>query len=184
MEFTCIDVETANYEFAIIEIAVVRLWPRQQRARVVWHQSLNPEAEVLPRFERITGRNNRMLAHNPTFGDVCGELSRHLSGTHVVSHGPFDRTAILRSAERYNVLPIAREIPWLNSVRIARRVWPDLPNARLGTIAHYLGIGYDESPPKSALDDAKVLARVLARACQRYRQFNVNNWSNIARIGS
>ena len=184
MEFTCIDIETANHDRAIIEIAIVKVWPRKNTARRVWHQCLNPEADFVYPFEQITGKNNRMLVDQPTFGEVCGKISRYLGETHVVSHGPFDRDAILKCASRYEVLPEASEIPWLNSIKIVRRVWPKLPNAKLGTVARYLQIEYDDTPPKSALKDAEVLARVVARACQSFPRFDIGNWSNIARIES
>ena len=53
------------------------------------------------------------------------------------------------------------ETTWLDSVRVAKRAWPDLPSHRLNVLARFLGLRHTHH---DALSDARAAGMVIVRA--------------------
>jgi DNA polymerase-3 subunit epsilon len=64
---------------------------------------------------------------------------------------------------------------YIDTVEIARRMWPFLPNHRLNTVCEYLGI---ELNHHEALSDARGSALILMNAMVEVNDFNINSFIN------
>ena len=105
------------------------------------------------------------------------DLSSRLRGSVLVSHSSFDRTAFEQATDYYELEQL--QVTWLDSVRIARRTWPDRYGRRgygLKSIATDLGIVFEHH---RALDDAKAAAQIVLKACE-ITNLDIDEW--LARV--
>ena len=73
---TYLDLETTGatpLKDRITEIALVRFEHGQEVAR--WQTLVNPEMPIPPFIQQLTGINNEMVQHAPTFAEVAGGTS-------------------------------------------------------------------------------------------------------------
>lgn len=160
MNFVAVDVETANSDVSSIcqiGLAVV-LSGKIAKVRT---KLVDPEDFFDPRNIRIHGIDERAVQGSPRFRDVYGKIAGYFAGV-VVSHTVFDRTAISRACESCGTR--LRYGHWLDSVRVARRAWPEKAQRgyKLGNVAADLGISFRHH---DAGEDARVAAEVVLRAC-------------------
>ena len=93
--FVAIDVETANPDLAsICQIGIVRFLDGEIRES--WQTLVNPEDYFDAFNTSIHGIEERDVVHAPRFPEVVPDVARMLGGHIVVSHMPFDRTALIR----------------------------------------------------------------------------------------
>jgi DNA polymerase-3 subunit epsilon len=114
-------------------------------------------------FHAMNTRIHGIAAHHvvgqPTFAHVHAEIDRHLSGRITVAHSYFDKGALAAACRVHDRAPI--ETVWLDSVRVAKRAWPDLANHKLGGLARFLGIAHRHH---DALSDARAAGWVIVKA--------------------
>lgn len=160
MKFIALDVETANPSRAsICQIGIAHF--EDGRFSEKWESLVNPEDEFYPLNIRIHGIDESMVAGAPTFPSLSEIVTKKLADTVVVSHSPFDRTSIQSVFEKYGIeLPV---ITWVDTLRVARRTWPDLSNHRLPSVAERLGIEFQHH---NAAEDARVAGEILLHAMQ------------------
>jgi DNA polymerase-3 subunit epsilon len=85
----------------------------------------------------------------------------HLAGRTTVAHSYFDKGA-LGAACRVLDRPVI-ETTWLDSVRVAKRAWPELPSHRLNALSAQLGIAHRHH---DALSDARAAGLVIVKAVE------------------
>lgn len=123
---------------------------------------MNSGAWVPPFIEQLTGISNAMLERAPPARAVMHELMRFTRGVPLVAHnaafdrGFWDAEAARADCERDEAHDFAC------TLLLARRLYPEAPNHRLGTLADWHRL------PKSgrahrALADAEVTAHLLIR---------------------
>lgn len=66
-------------------------------------------------------------------------------------------------------------VTYIDTVEIARRVWPYLPNHRLNTVCEHLGIPLDHH---EALSDARGSALILMNAMAEMNDFDIGSFIN------
>ena len=71
---------------------------------------------------KFMGLTKTQLGHSPTLPQVYDELRHRLSGSILVSHTAFSHAAFELALNKYQLEQI--QVVWLDSARIARRVWP------------------------------------------------------------
>lgn len=139
-----------------IEVGAVLL----RNSQIVEHfQSLiNPGFLITREIEMVTGINNRMLADAPDSTTVTTELARFIGSYPLVAHNAsFDQKFL--EAE---LAQIAKNRP-MNfgcTLKIARRIYPDLPNHKLETLIRYKGLAVNGQFHR-ALADAEMTAALL-----------------------
>ncbi len=125
------------------------------------YQSLmNAGVPVPPFIEALTGISTRMLADAPPVGKVMREVADFVGDHPLVAHNAaFDRSfwdAELARAGRVRVQPFAC------TLLLARRLFPQAPSHRLGSLARHVGL-----PPAGrahrALADAEMAAGLWLR---------------------
>jgi len=159
-DFVVIDVETAcSRVSSICQVGIVGF--RDGREIFAWETLLDPCDEFHAGNIRVHGIAAHHVVGQPTFAHVHATIDRHLSGRLTVAHSLFDKGA-LAAACRVHDRP-AIETRWLDSVRVARRAWPDLDNHRLGGLARFLGVPHRHH---DALSDARAAGWVIVRAIE------------------
>lgn len=160
-EFVVIDVETACHRASsICQIGIVGF---AGGTEVFSYETLvNPEDAFSPFNIRLHGIGPGRVAGHPNFSRLYETLREHLAGRITVAHTNFDRGA-LSAACRLAGLPMIRS-RWLDSVKVARHAWPDLPTHRLSAMASHLEL---EHKHHDALSDARVAGWVVQRAMEK-----------------
>lgn len=159
-DFVVVDVETScSRASSICQIGIVGF--RDGREVFAWETLLDPCDEFDAANIRIHGITAHHVAGQPLFPDVHATIRNYLTGQVTVAHSMFDKSA-LAAACRIHDQPFI-ETQWLDSVRVARRAWPDLENHRLGTLARFLGLRHRHH---DALSDARAAGWVIVRASE------------------
>ncbi len=130
------------------------------------YQSLmNSGAWVPPFIQQLTGISNEMLVGAPAAALVMHEVMRFTQGCPLVAHNAaFDRGFWLAEA----ALAGCDSDPahqFACTVRLARRLYPQAPNHRLGTLAAWHRLP-DNGRAHRALADATTTAHLLLRIQQ------------------
>ena len=142
------------------EIAVVLVEDGQIVGR--FQSLMNSGAWVPPFIEQLTGISNAMLASAPPAHAVMQEAMRFTRGLPMVAHNAaFDRgfwraEAVLAGCEPDPAHDFAC------TLLLARRVYPEASNHRLGTLARWLALP-DNGRAHRALADAETAAQLLMR---------------------
>jgi DNA polymerase-3 subunit epsilon len=175
MDFTAIDVETANPDFAsICQIGVVQFHDGHVANR--WTTFVNPEDFFDPVNVRIHGITAETVRSAPVFRDVKARLDPLLQSTVVCCHTAFDRLAVRAVHAKYRLdhLPLT----WLDTSRVVRRAWPERSHSGYGIrpVAEMLGISFHHH---DAEEDARVAGEILLHAMAR-TGLSVNEW--LARV--
>ncbi len=160
MRFISIDVETANADLAsICQIGVVSF--QDKKVVETWESLINPEDEFDDVNISIHGITEEKIARAPIFPNIFENLYSRLEEQIVVSHMPFDRIALARVMEKYD-LPILN-CTWLDSARVARRTWKQFAYSgyRLSNLAEELEIKFHHH---DALEDARTAGEILIKA--------------------
>ncbi|MDP3747168.1 MAG: exonuclease domain-containing protein [Phenylobacterium sp.] len=160
-DFVVIDVETAcNRASSICQIGIVGF--AGGREVFAYETLVDPEDAFSPFNIRLHGIGPDRVAGQPSFPRLYDTLREHLAGRVTVAHSNFDHGA-LTAACRLAGLPMIRS-RWLDSVKVARHAWPDLPTHRLNALASHLEL---EHKHHDALSDARVAGWVVVRAMEK-----------------
>jgi DNA polymerase-3 subunit epsilon len=160
VNFVVLDIETANAELSsICQIGIVAF--RNGAINNKWQSLINPQDEFHPINISIHGIDEASVKDAPTWVAAFPVISSLLRDNIVVSHTPFDRAAVTRVCERYELEWCACR--WLDSARVVRRAWPIFSQSGYGpsNVAAHFGIHYQEH---DALDDARCAGEILIRA--------------------
>ncbi|MDR6787698.1 DNA polymerase-3 subunit epsilon [Sphingomonas sp. BE138] len=158
VDFVVIDVETACSRVgSICQIGIVGF--RGGAEVFAWETMLDPCDEFSPFNVRIHGITSDHVVGKPTFADVHATVSACLSGRVTVAHSFFDKGALAAACAQHDLPPIA--CTWLDSVRVAKRAWPELPSHRLDTLTRFLKLRHKHH---DALSDARAAGMVVVRA--------------------
>lgn len=140
------------------EVGIVLL----EEGRVVdRYQSLMNAGVRVPAFiTQLTGISNAMLASAPPAAEVMQAASRFVGAAPLVAHNAaFDRKFWVAELARLG-LPAAQ--PFACTLLLARRLYPDAANHKLGTLADYHGLPRSGAAHR-ALADAEMAAALLLR---------------------
>ena len=171
MNFTSIDVETANADLSsICQIGVVKFVDGTIVDK--WSTLVDPEDEFDLINVSIHGIDEEKVKGAPTFLHIENRVRRILTDTIVACHTPFDRAAINQAYQRYGLGPL--ECVWLDTARVSRRAWTQFAYQGYGlaNIAGKLGIEFRHH---DALEDARAAGEILVRAI-RDTGINVQEW--------
>lgn len=127
------------------------------------YQSLMRTGAYVPAFiEQLTGISNAMLASAPPAEQVMREVAAFTRGCPLVAHNAaFDRGFWQAELAHAGCEPDAAH-EFACTVLLARRLYPDAPNCKLGTLAQYHRLP-DMGRAHRALADAQTTAHLLAR---------------------
>lgn len=161
MRFLAIDVETANADYSsICQIGVATFEDGQVVDK--WVSLIDPEDYFDPFNTSIHGITEDDVKGQPVFSEVFGNLQSLISGSILVHHMPFDRTAINRVCSKHGLQHV--EAKWLDSAAVARRAWEEFAYKGYGlqNLCNHFGIEFHHH---DALEDAVAAGKVFQMAC-------------------
>ena len=160
LHFTAIDFETANTNpdsACALGIAVV------EDGRIVERKSwlIRPPTDEFS-FTYIHGLTWQQVAGAPDFGELWPQIGPYLTGRKLAAHNArFDLGVFFALIRQYHIGFWRGQA--IDSVAVARRIWPELPNHQLHTVAAHLNIPLRHH---DACSDANACAEILCRAEQ------------------
>ncbi|WP_242182769.1 3'-5' exonuclease [Sphingomonas sp. CARO-RG-8B-R24-01] len=159
-DFVVVDVETScSSVSSICQIGIVGF---KNGVEVFEYETLIDPLDRFSSFNiRVHGITGDHIAGAPTFGAVHATIDGHLSGRITVAHSFFDKGALGAACRVHDRAEI--ETTWLDSVRVAKRAWPELPSHRLNVLTKFLGVRHKHH---DALSDARAAGMVIVRAIE------------------
>jgi DNA polymerase-3 subunit epsilon len=171
MQFTAIDVETANADMA----SICQIGTACFVHGVVtdeWKTYVDPQDHFDAINVSIHGITAKTVKGSPTFGALVSKLQAALNGNIVVSHTAFDKIAIYQAAMKYDTHPPS--CTWLDSAWVVRRTWDNFSRRGYGLENVCKFIGYDFKP-HDALEDAKAAGNIMLAAIKE-SGLDLNAW--------
>lgn len=160
--FIAVDVETANSAASsICQIGLAGV--DAQGAIHSFACYIDPEDRFSGFNVKLHGIDAQMVAGSPAFAQGFAALAPVLGRAPLVQHSSFDKTAFHAACTRAALaLPLAWV--WHDSLRVARRAWPELKangGHGLGNLKRHLGLSFRHH---DAGEDARAAAMVILRA--------------------
>ena len=109
---------------------------------------------------RVNHIKESMVVDAPTFDIVGRELADRVDGSVLVCHNAMFDTAVLCACLAHYHLPVP-DCRYVCTVKVAQRVWPQLINHKLDTVADALGIALNHHEAGS---DARAAGLILQAA--------------------
>lgn len=164
VEFTALDIRTTGLRPGyVVELAAVRVHADGSVAGEL-STLVDPGPGVPPGPALVHGITREALDGAPSFGAVLGSLLNFCRGSVVVAHDlPFVAAFLGHEAARLGTgVPV---LPGVGTLEAARTAVP-LPNYRLTTVAHALGV--PSRPVRSALSGARTVAQLATALFGRH----------------
>lgn len=159
--FIAVDVETANpNDFSICQIGLAGVTKDGQI--ITTGTLIDPEEEFDPAFESVHGITEDKVQGVPTFDEIYHVLRKQLQDRPLIQHSNFDQTALNMACHVYELPKIQAD--WFDSVKIARRAWPDFKGDGghgLANLKAKLGLDFKHH---DAEEDARAAAQVVLLA--------------------
>lgn len=138
--FVAIDVETTGLSpFAneLIEVSAIKY--KGNKKIDTFSTLIRPKVQIPYYITKITGITNDMVKNAPEVEEVMPELIRFVGESPIVAHNAnFDYKFI----QNYSNNSFSKN-QVIDTVPIGRKLYPELPNHKLGTIARHIGITED-----------------------------------------
>lgn len=141
------------------------------------YQSLmNPEVYIPSDIQALTGITNEMVRKAPSVGDIMKQAARFVGNHPIVAHNAaFDQKFWDAELQR---IQLHRQQKFTCSLLLSRRIFPDAPNHKLGTLVQTLRLP-NTGRSHRALADAESTAYLLLRLKQELmRRFRLTDVSN------
>lgn len=163
MNFIAIDVETANANLSSICQIGLAFYENGKLVNT-WSTLLNPEEYFDPINISIHGINSSDVEDSPKLIEKYDELKSMIKNATLVSHMSFDRVAMYRAFEKYNLKDLNNS--WIDSAKVVRRTWSELSKKGYGlaNVASMLNIKFNHH---DALEDAIACGEILIKALEK-----------------
>ena len=155
-EFVVFDLETTGMgrEAKITEIGAVKVDHGEFVGR--FSRLVDPEQPIPWSIQRLTGITDAMVRGRPTIREVLPEFLDFTAGLPLIAHNAsFDWSFIFREAE---ALGLSVDVPVVDTLTLARRVFPGLPSYKLTFLTDYYCIS--QSDAHRAWCDAEATAKL------------------------
>jgi DNA polymerase III subunit epsilon len=183
LSFAVVDVETTGGRpeggDRITEIAVVTV--RDGQVCEVYETLVNPERSIPPFITRLTNISWEMVCDKAPFRDVCDHVLGALEGHVFVAHNAaFDWRFVSAEVARSR----GRELTGrrLCTVRLARRLLPQLRSRSLDWVARHYDVQIEPGKRHRAAGDALATAHCLLRLLDDARDRGCERWSDLERL--
>ncbi len=181
LSYVVVDVETTGTSpwsgDRITEIAAIVV--RDGVVAERFETLVNPERSIPPMITSLTQINWEMVKDAPRFRDICEQLVSVLRGHVFVAHNAdFDWRFVTAEVQRATGQRLSGRR--LCTVRLARRVLPQLRSRRLDSVASYYGV--EILARHRAAGDAVATAHVLLRLLDEARERECRCWEDLQRL--
>ena len=127
---------------------------------------VNPCKPIPPMITQLTGITNEMVKDAPSEEEALKAFMAFCGDRLLIAHNaPFDMSFLNAGLQRCK---IAHRYDSLDTVPLCRKLFPELKKHKLNLVAEHLGLG--DFNHHRASDDAKVLALIFMRICQKLKE--------------
>ena len=182
LEYTIVDVETTGGSAArghrVTEVGVVCL---DGNGRFIgeFKTLVNPFRPIPPSITRLTGITDAMASDAPSFDAIAPELRRWLEGRVFVAHNAgFDWRFVGWELEQTTGRKL--HAPVLCTVRMARRLVPEIRSRSLDALQHFFDVRNEAR--HRAYGDARATARIFRRLMFRAFDSGVGRWDELQQL--
>lgn len=139
-DYIVIDLETTGLDPSVDEIIEIGAIKYQNQRKIdVFSTLIQPSHPISDSVSSLTGITNDMLVSSPSIAEVLTELREFLDGYALVGHNiHFDINFLYDSYTNYLHVPLPND--FVDTLRIARIVLPNLEHHRLSDLAEYYQI--------------------------------------------
>lgn len=165
MDFIAFDLETTGTVAGvdqIIEIGAVRFQNGEPVA--LFSTLVDPGIPIPPGASAVNGIKDEMVKGQPKIETLLEALTEFCGETPMVAHNANFDAQFLTADYKKHEFPTPRGII-LDTLPIARKILPALPNHRLGTLVQHLKIPAGQF--HRAEDDATACGRLFIELCKR-----------------
>ena len=167
-QFAVLDFETtgtsSRYARAI-EIGIVRM--KNGKILDTYSSLINPGSQIPYQITVITGITNEDVLNAPYFEDIVDEIEEFIGDSILVAHNlPFDLSFL--KSEFLRAGKDVKEIPKLCTLKLARKLYPELPSKSLGNIVKSLKVKHVHV--HRALGDATATAKILKKMIHKVQE--------------
>ena len=139
---------------------------------------VNPEMHIPERVSEITNITDDMVKDAETIDVVLPKVIEFCKDTTVVAHNAnFDIGFIRENARR---LGLEFNYPWIDTLALAKELFPERKKFKLGLIAEDLGIQVDVA--HRALADVDTLKKVFDVMLQKLDEKGINNFKDVDKM--
>lgn len=163
MIFTSIDFETANAK-RHSPCAVGIVVANEHEIIDEYYTLINPLMEFSSFNIEVHGITSRDVENQPTFAEIWPTINEYLTDHLVIAHNASFDMSVIRNTLDYFNMPYP-SMDYLCTANISRRVWPELMNHKLNTVAVHHGITFEHH---HALEDARVAAKIFQQAVDQH----------------
>lgn len=165
--FVVFDIETTglnNKVNNITEIGAVKV----VNGEIVdkWSTFVNPCEPIPERIVSLTGITDAMVKDAPKIEEILGDFFEFCNGCVLVAHNAAFDTGFIKEAARKHGFKY--DFCCLDTLILARCMYPDLPNFRLDTLAKHLHVILENH--HRAVDDAKATADAFVKMLAELRE--------------
>ncbi|MDZ7630748.1 MAG: 3'-5' exonuclease [Gemmatimonadaceae bacterium] len=180
LRFAVVDVETTGGRPGagdrITEIAIVRV--HDGRIVDVYETLVNPECPIPPMITQITRITAEMVRHKPVFASIAHDVAERLAGHIFVAHNAsFDWRFV--SHEVFRGTGQALDGTTLCTVRLARKVLPQLPRRNLDAVANHYAVDIPPHVRHRAAGDAIATAKILLALLRDAEGRDITTWGGL-----
>lgn len=178
-EYIFLDTETTGLseeKERMTEIAMVRT---DENFNIIetFQMMMNPERELSDFIKNLTGITEEMLENEPKYDEAIPQImewySKNSDNKHVigVAHNmPFDRKFINKAGQ--DILGKDIVIDWIDTVSLAREMFPFFRNHKLDTLAKKFGIVNENH--HRAMNDTMVLYYIGKKLIPEFMEDGLN----------
>ncbi|NHN28343.1 PolC-type DNA polymerase III [Paenibacillus agricola] len=159
IEYVIFDIETTGLSIInnkIIELAGVRMKDGKELDR--FSSFINPHVKIPYNIQQLTNITDDMVVDAPELEDVLPKFIEFIGDCVLVAHNArFDMGFIHENCKRLGIPKVTN--PSLDTVELARLLFPTMKNHRLNTLSDKFKVGLDNH--HRALDDSIALGYIL-----------------------
>ena len=164
--YAILDIETTGGKFneeGITEIAIYKY--DGQEVKDQFSSLINPEKDIQPFVQKLTGINAKMLRNAPKFYEVAKRIVEITENCILVAHNASFDYRILQT--EYRRLGFSFERKSICTVELSQKLMPEQPAFSLGKLVRNLGIPFSDQ--HRAHGDAKVTLKLFELLLQSLR---------------
>ncbi|MCH8330782.1 MAG: GIY-YIG nuclease family protein, partial [Bacteroidetes bacterium] len=137
--YAIIDIETTGGSSTANKIIEIAIYVYDgNKITDSFHSLINPEKNIPENIFRLTGINNEMVADAPRFYEIAKEIVEFTEGKIFIAHNVSFDYGFIRS--EFKSLGFDYRRKRLCTVRLSRRIFPNLRSYSLGNLCNSLGI--------------------------------------------
>jgi len=140
---------------------------------------LNPNKPIPPFISNLTGICDQDVKDAPVFKEKAQEIVAMFDDSFLIAHNvPFDYGFLNAELANNGLQQLTN--PVLDTVELARILYPKAPSYKLGQLAEYLGIHHDD--PHRALSDAYVTAKLFLKLKEKINKLPYETITHLIRL--